>query len=86
MQRAFALGPNYNKPWELFDPEELRASIEQINNANTRAKETAEGATELEKALVDAIQARVPKSLDDIHFRACNEAYAEAMVRNRDIN
>ncbi|KAJ4301671.1 hypothetical protein N0V90_003764 [Kalmusia sp. IMI 367209] len=78
--RAFALGPNYNKPWELFDPEELKANLEQINNANARAKENAEGSTELEKALIDAIQARVPKSLDDIHFRACNEAYAEAMA------
>ncbi|KAL1597763.1 hypothetical protein SLS60_008250 [Paraconiothyrium brasiliense] len=78
--RAFALGPNYNKPWELFDSEELKASIEQINIANARAKEHSAGSTEMEKALIDAIQFRVPKSLDDIHFRACNEAYAEAMA------
>ncbi|KAF1966170.1 hypothetical protein BU23DRAFT_584620 [Bimuria novae-zelandiae CBS 107.79] len=78
--RAFALGPNYNKPWELFDPEELKASIEQIHHSNAKAKENAESASELEKALIDAIQARVPKSLNDLHFRACNEAYTEAMA------
>ncbi|OAG10237.1 uncharacterized protein CC84DRAFT_1193758 [Paraphaeosphaeria sporulosa] len=78
--RAFALGPNYNKPWELFDPEELKSSIEQINIANAKAKENADDATDVEQALIDAIQSRVPKSLDDKHFRACNEAYAEAMA------
>ncbi|KAL5396637.1 hypothetical protein PMIN06_003970 [Paraphaeosphaeria minitans] len=77
--RAFALGPNYNKPWELFDPEELKASIEQIDIANAKAKDNADDVTDVEKALIDAIQSRVPKSLDDKHFRACNEAYAGAM-------
>jgi hypothetical protein len=64
----------------LFDPEELKASIEQINIANARAKEKSGDATEVEQALIDAIQCRVPKSLDDKQFRACNEAYAEAMA------
>lgn len=48
--------------------------------SNAKAKELAEGSTEVEKALIDAIQVRVPKSLDDVQFRACNEAYAEAMA------
>lgn len=80
MQRAFALGPNYNKPWELFDPNELKASVKQINIANARAKENAHGTTDAEQALIKAIQSRVPKSLEDKQFRACNEAYAEAMA------
>lgn len=65
----------------MFDADELKACIERIKDANAKAKEKAKGATALEKALVDAIQARVPKSLDDVHFKSCNEAYAEAMVR-----
>ncbi|KAF2129614.1 hypothetical protein P153DRAFT_357161 [Dothidotthia symphoricarpi CBS 119687] len=78
---AFALGPNYNKPWDLFDENELKATLENITAANAKAKETASGSTELEKALIDAIQIRVPKGLDEVAFRTCNEAYAEAMKR-----
>lgn len=81
MQLAFALGPNYNKPWEMFDAEELNECIKLIKDANAKAKKYAEGATEIEKDLINAIQARVPKSLDDVNFKSCNEAYAKAMVR-----
>ncbi|KAF2708878.1 TPR-like protein [Pleomassaria siparia CBS 279.74] len=77
---AYALGPNYNKPWELFDEAELKAMLDKINAANKHAEKNADGATEAEGALIHAIQARVPKTLDDIAFRACNEAYADAMT------
>ncbi|OAL54370.1 TPR-like protein [Pyrenochaeta sp. DS3sAY3a] len=76
---AFALGPNYNKPWDLFDEKELKSTLEKINEANTHAKSNVSGLTELEKALVDAVQVRVPKGLDEAAFKACNEEYAEAM-------
>ncbi|KAF1943004.1 hypothetical protein EJ02DRAFT_443627 [Clathrospora elynae] len=76
---AFALGPNYNKPWDLFDEKELKATLEKINTANYKAKMHASGSTELERALIDAIQVRVPQALNEAAFRACNEAYAEAM-------
>ena len=76
---AYALGPNYNKPWELFDEKELKDTLERINMANKQAEQNAHDTTVVEKALIHAIQARVPKSLEDIGFRACNEAYAEAM-------
>jgi tetratricopeptide (TPR) repeat protein len=79
MKRAFALGPNYNKPWEFFDEKELKSTLEDIKNANAKAKEYAAGATEHEQALIHAIQLRVPQGTDEIAFRACNEAYAEAM-------
>lgn len=79
MQLAFALGPNYNKPWDLFDEKELKQTLENINAANAAASEKIAGATEPERALIGAIQVRVPKGLDERAFRACNEAYAEAM-------
>jgi tetratricopeptide (TPR) repeat protein len=34
----------------------------------------------VEQALVNAIQARVPEGPDELAFRACNEAYADAMA------
>jgi hypothetical protein len=79
MQLAFALGPNYNKPWDLFDENELRSTIDKIVDANAAAKRNAANATEVEKALIDAVQLRVPDGLDEKAFRTCNEAYALAM-------
>jgi tetratricopeptide (TPR) repeat protein len=77
---AYALGPNYNKPWELFDEKELKEKLDRIRTANKDAEENAHDATMVEKALIHAIQSRVPESLEDIGFRACNEAYANAMT------
>jgi tetratricopeptide (TPR) repeat protein len=74
------LGPNYNKPWDLFAEKELSSTLEKIKIANSKAKENAANATDLEKALIDAVQSRVPQGLDEAAFRACNEAYAEAMA------
>ncbi|KAH6882820.1 hypothetical protein BKA58DRAFT_25509 [Alternaria rosae] len=76
---AFALGPNYNKPWDLFDEKELKATLGKINEANSKAKLHASSSSGLEKALIDAVQVRVPKGLDEAAFQACNEEYAEAM-------
>ncbi|KAF2032656.1 TPR-like protein [Setomelanomma holmii] len=76
---AFALGPNYNKPWNLFDEKELESTIRKINDANARAKASVSKGSELEKALIDAVQLRVPDGLDEKSFRICNEAYALAM-------
>ncbi len=38
---AFALGPNYNKPWEAFDEADLRTSTERADAAVTRAGQLA---------------------------------------------
>lgn len=64
----------------MFDEEELKVTIGKIEDSNAKAKENAASATELERAVIHAIQARVPQGLDEIAFRACNEAYAEAMA------
>ncbi|CAE7200559.1 hypothetical protein CFE70_008091 [Pyrenophora teres f. teres 0-1] len=76
---AFVLGPNYNKPWDLFDEKELKATLGKINDANIKAKQCASKATELERALIDAVQVRVPKALNEAAFVACNKEYAQAM-------
>ncbi|KAF2121553.1 hypothetical protein BDV96DRAFT_668255 [Lophiotrema nucula] len=76
---AYAIGPNYNKPWDMYDQEELKSTIARIKTANEEATKHASGATAIEQALVDAIKARVPQDLTEIGFRACNEAYAAAM-------
>ncbi|MGH3398747.1 MAG: hypothetical protein ACRDPO_29080, partial [Streptosporangiaceae bacterium] len=38
---ALALGPNYNKPWESFDPEDLAATVTRAHAAAQAAIEAA---------------------------------------------
>jgi hypothetical protein len=74
---AYALGPNYNKPWELFDKEDLRKMIDRIQDAIKTALIYASSPTEL--ALVNAIKVRFPSDVSDTNYAAYNEAYANAM-------
>jgi tetratricopeptide (TPR) repeat protein len=58
---AYSLGPNYNKPWELFDPRELRDNMRRARCAALRAKEhAAANATAVERELVLALLSRFP--------------------------
>lgn len=63
----------------MFDEKELLLTLSKIRGFNDLAVKHARKATPVEQALVKAIQFRVPLSLDDISFRACNEEYARAM-------
>lgn len=42
---AYALGPNYNKPWELFDTADLTRTVDLAHAAVERARATSAGAT-----------------------------------------
>ncbi|KAM0123726.1 hypothetical protein ACHAP3_010908 [Botrytis cinerea] len=76
---AFALGPNYNKPWETFDESDLKTTVLRTYKASRQAKEHAANATTLEQALIDAIQFRYP--CDDLvkDYSTQDRAYADAM-------
>lgn len=41
---AFALGPNYNKPWEFFAPDEATAVLERARDEARVAADCASGA------------------------------------------
>ncbi|KAF4541611.1 Tetratricopeptide repeat domain protein [Lasiodiplodia theobromae] len=74
---AFACGPNYNKPWELFDSDDLKRSLDKIHTAVEKAE--ACSATPFEQALIKAIKVRSPRNASEKNYAACNDAYAEAM-------
>ena len=76
---AYAVGPNYNKPWEAFDPNDLRACVKRGHEAARKARENAANATPLERALVTAIQSRFPSDQPLANPEAVNRAYAAAM-------
>ncbi|MCV7153556.1 tetratricopeptide repeat protein [Mycolicibacterium pyrenivorans] len=76
---AYAVGPNYNKPWEAFDPVDLAASLAR---ARMELRLAAGGrASAVERGLVDALALRFPT--DDPAgadaLVAGHTAYADAM-------
>ncbi len=80
---AYAIGPNYNKPWEDFDDDDLRQSLDLAQSSIAAAAEAAAGATDIEQGLIGALAQRYPASSDEPSgsedFEAWNDAYADAM-------
>ncbi len=83
---AYAIGPNYNKPWEDFDDDDLRQSLDLALSSIAAATEAAAGVTDVEQALIGALARRFPASgdgpsdfADSDAFAAWNDAYADAM-------
>ncbi len=76
---AYAIGPNYNKPWEAFDDADKRLSLGRALAAGAAALEHAAGATAQEQALIGALRHRYPESPETEDFGPWNDAYANAM-------
>ncbi|MFC4501637.1 MULTISPECIES: hypothetical protein [Streptomyces] len=77
---AYALGPNYNKPWEFFDEEDLARTVSRTHTAVELAHEkAAAGATPVERALIGALRARYPQDRPARDCAVWNEPYADAM-------
>ncbi|MET9731188.1 hypothetical protein ABZZ79_11140 [Streptomyces sp. NPDC006458] len=77
---AYALGPNYNKPWEFFDERDLTRTVERTHAAVERAHELADRATPVERALIEALRARYPQDRPVEDCSVWNAPYAERMV------
>ncbi|QDP94900.1 hypothetical protein FOE78_02285 [Microlunatus elymi] len=77
---AYALGPNYNKPWEAFGDDELDGTVREVFSATASAVELADGASPVERALIEALRTRYPSPavIDDL--AAWNAGFAEAMA------
>ena len=77
---AYALGPNYNKAWEAFDPVDLAASLAR---ARMELSLAATGrASAVEQGLIEALQTRFPTDdpNDADALQAGSAAYADAMA------
>jgi len=76
---AYAIGPNYNYPWELRDPETKASTLARAYDATQAAIRCADGATAAERAFIQALPARFPQRdpIDD--QRPWNEAFTDAM-------
>ena len=78
---AYSIGPNYNKPWEAFEPDEKPEAIGMALKAVTAAAAAAEMASPVERALIEAIAYRYPDDAAIDSFDPWNDAYADAMRR-----
>jgi tetratricopeptide (TPR) repeat protein len=77
---AYAIGPNYNKAWEAFDPVDLATSLAR---ARTELALAADGrASAVERGLIEALTARFPTADPDDGdaLQAGHHGYADAMV------
>ncbi|KAL6229498.1 hypothetical protein BDW75DRAFT_249634 [Aspergillus navahoensis] len=72
---AYAVGPNYNKPWERFDGEDSKACVKRGYEASRKAKGLAKDATPIEQGLIEAIQWRFQS--DDLDVAVI---YADALM------
>ncbi|MGX1273933.1 hypothetical protein [Streptomyces phaeoluteigriseus] len=77
---AYALGPNYNKPWDFFDDQDLVRTVERTHAAVELAHRKAVHATPVERALIGALRARYPQERPAEDCSVWNEPYAEAMA------
>ena len=75
---AYSLGPNYNKPWEMFDDADLERSIDRAHHAIEQAKARLTGATSTERCLVMSLGARYPQPATG-DYSVWNAEYADAM-------
>ncbi|MFI5797983.1 hypothetical protein [Streptomyces sp. NPDC051677] len=76
---AYALGPNYNKPWEFFDDEDLARTVARTHAAVELAHQKAVAATPVERALIGALRVRYPQTRPAEDCSVWNEPYADAM-------
>lgn len=77
---AYTLGPNYNKPWEVFDEEELESTLKKACHAVNQAKENCASALPTEKALIEALQLRYPQITAGKPWSKWNQNYSNAMA------
>ncbi|KAH9904297.1 TPR domain protein [Xylariomycetidae sp. FL2044] len=76
---AYALGPNYNKPWDFFDPVEREQTVQRTHSTVERAKSCLGNASPVEKALVGALEFRYPRQHAVEDCSIWNRDYADAM-------
>ena len=76
---AYAIGPNYNKPWVAFENDERRDAMVLAHKAIKKAMKRKDKATPVEAALIDAISLRYPTDPTVEDCTPFTDAYAQAM-------
>ena len=75
---AYAIGPNYNKAWEMFEPAEKEAALATAHEAIETGL-AVDGLTDIEGALLAALVHRYPADATIEDFGPFDDAFADAM-------
>ncbi|KAH1683485.1 hypothetical protein KXV79_003697 [Aspergillus fumigatus] len=78
----YAMGPNYNKTWQLFDPTDLERTFKFCHHAAQKAGKLAhdnQNIKPVERALIKAISHRFPVDHPVSDFSTLDRHYAVAM-------
>ena len=76
---AHCIGPNYNKQWEFFSPEEKVAALDRAHLSLKQAAAVANRATPAEHAILMALAARFPTDPAIEAYGPWNDAFADEM-------
>ena len=76
---AYAIGPNYNKPWEFFEPDEKVATLDRSRQAIEAAMALRASSTPVEAALIEAISQHFPSDPEIEDYAPWNDAFADSM-------
>jgi tetratricopeptide (TPR) repeat protein len=76
---AYAMGPNYNRDWIAYEPDELAEMVAAARAAVERAQSLLAGAGPVEQALIEALGARFPAATPPEECSLWSDAYADAM-------
>lgn len=76
---AYIIGPNYNKPWELFGPEEVMDTLSKSRKALAAARDAMANATAVEKALIGALALRYQSDEPVPDLYVWSSEYADEM-------
>mgnify|MGYP005750554623 CR=1 FL=1 len=75
---AYAIGPNYNKAWEMFEPDEKAEALASAHRA-IEAGLAADVLTDAERALLNALAERYQADATVEDFGPLDDAFADAM-------
>ncbi|WP_054007478.1 hypothetical protein [Cypionkella psychrotolerans] len=76
---AHCIGPNYNKQWEFFSPEEKVAALDRAHLALKQAAAVADRVTPAEHAMLMALAARFPTDPAIEDYGPWNDTFADEM-------
>lgn len=75
---AYAIGPNYNKPWEFFTPEEKAPALDRAHGALKKGL-AIKNTKPVERALIEALASRYPTDPEIEDYQPFNDGFAAAM-------
>ncbi len=77
--QAYNIGPNYNRPWELFDQHELKSMFSNARAALANAEKYLSNASAVEQAMLNALTQRYQSESIPEDLYKWSADYANAM-------